>query len=128
MKRRNKIKVLAIDDDEEALEITVARLEVLGYEVVSTQDGVEGISLVRRENPDIILLDIMMPKIDGFSVCKILKEDNALKSIPVILLTSKELINDVEKGFASGADDYVIKPVDWDRLVAKIDKLMSEKK
>lgn len=127
MKKKSKIKILIIDDDPEDVEITEARLKAHGYNVISTLDGLEGISIVRKQRPDLVLLDIVMPKVDGYAICKILKEDENIKKIPVILFTAKEMISDVEKGFAVGADDYIIKPVDWDRLMGKIEKLLSNK-
>lgn len=125
MKKKSKTKILLIDDDPEALEIAEARLKANGYKYIGVLDGVEGINMIRKEKPDIILLDIAMPGIDGFSLCKIIKGDKNIKKIPVIFFTAKELVNDVEKGFEVGADDYVLKPVDWDRLMGKIERLMS---
>jgi len=124
MIRRRKIKVLLIDDDSDAVEITRARLEAKGFRFCGITDEVEGINIVRSQKPDIILLDVAMPRIDGFSLCKIIKGDKKLSRIPVIFITSKELISHVEKGFASGGDDYILKPVDWDRLIEKIEKLL----
>jgi len=108
------------------IEITEARMKANGYRFVGALDGVEGINLIRKEKPDIILLDVTMPRIDGFSLCKIIKGDKNMSRIPVIFITAKELINDVEKGFEVGADDYAIKPVDWDRLMEKIERLLEE--
>ena len=125
MKKKSKTKILLIDDDPQALEIAEARLKANGYKFMGVLDGVEGINLIRKEKPDIILLDIAMPGIDGFSLCKIIKGDKNIKKIPVIFFTARELVNDVEKGFEVGADDYVLKPVDWDRLMEKIKRLMS---
>ncbi len=125
MKKKSKTKILLIDDDPQALEIAEARFKANGYKFMGVLDGVEGINLIRKEKPDIILLDIAMPGIDGFSLCKIIKGDKNIKKIPVIFFTARELVNDVEKGFEVGADDYVLKPVDWDRLMEKIKRLMS---
>ena len=126
MKKKSKTKILLIDDDSEALEITEARIRANGYKFYGSIDPVEGIELIRKEKPDIILLDVNMPGVDGFSLCKIIKGNKGLARIPIIFITAKELINDVEKGFEVGAVDYVIKPVDWDRLMEKIERLMSE--
>jgi len=123
---KRKAKILLIDDDPHMIEITEARMKANGYRFVGALDGVEGINLIRKEKPDIILLDVTMPRIDGFSLCKIIKGDKNMSRIPVIFITAKELINDVEKGFEVGADDYAIKPVDWDRLMEKIERLLEE--
>ena len=126
IKKHSKIKIIMIDDDPDALEITRARLEAKGFRFSGITDEVEGINAIRSDKPDIILLDIAMPRIDGYSLCRIIKGDKKLSRIPVIFITSKELISSVEKGFASGGDDYIIKPVDWDRLIEKIEKLLDK--
>ncbi len=125
MKKKSKTKILLIDDDPEALEITEARLRASGYKFTGVLDAVEGINLIRSEKPDIILLDVAMPGVGGFSLCKIIKGDKSINKIPIIFITAKEMIGDVEKGFEVGAVDYVIKPVDWDRLNEKIEKLLT---
>ncbi len=125
MKKKSRTKILLIDDDPQALEITEARLRANGYKFKGALDAVEGINLIRSEKPDIILLDVEMPGVDGFSLCKIIKGDRSISKIPIIFITAKELIGDVEKGFEVGAVDYVLKPVNWDRLMGKIEKLLS---
>jgi len=119
-----KSKILVVDDDPDALDTMAAILETRDYEVLTALSGVEGISKAREEKPNLIIMDIMMPKLDGFTVCKMIKEDEEIKDIPVILLTGKGLVGDVEKGFAVGANDYMIKPIDWDRLFLKIKKFI----
>jgi DNA-binding response OmpR family regulator len=117
-------KILVVDDDPDALDTMAEILETRNYEVLTALSGVEGISKAREGKPNLIIMDVTMPKIDGFTVCKMIKEDKEIKDIPVILLTGKELVNDVEKGLAVGANDYMIKPIDWDRLFLKIKKLI----
>jgi len=119
-----KSKILVVDDDPDALDTMAAILETRDYEVLTALSGVEGISKAREEKPNLIIMDVMMPKVDGFTVCKMIKEDEEIKDIPVILLTGKGLVGDVEKGFAVGANDYMIKPIDWDRLFLKIKKFI----
>jgi CheY-like chemotaxis protein len=119
-----KYKILVVDDDPDAVDTMAAILETRDYEVLTALSGVEGISKAREEKPNLIIMDVMMPKVDGFTVCKMIKEDEEIKDIPVILLTGKGLVGDVEKGFAAGANDYIIKPIDWDRLFLKIKKFI----
>jgi len=120
-----KSKILVIDDDPDAVETMTAILETRDYEVVTALSGLEGITKAREEKPDLIIMDVMMPKLDGFTICKMIKDNEEIKNIPVILLTGKGLVGDVEKGFAAGASDYMIKPIDWERLFVKIEKFIS---
>ncbi len=117
------MKILIIDDDPDALEISRARLETQGYKVLAVDDGEKSLEIIRKKRPDVILLDVVMPKVDGLSICRIIKKDEKIKNIPVILLTAKEMIADVDRGFEAGANDYVTKPVDWNKLIDKIKKL-----
>jgi len=119
-----KPKILIIDDDPNALETMAAVLETRNYKVLTTPSGLEAITIAGKEKPDLIIMDVMMPQIDGFTLCKMIKEKEEIKDIPVILLTGKELIGDTEKGFAAGASDYMIKPIDWDRFFLKIKKFV----
>ncbi len=117
-------KILIVDDDPDAREILVTRLEACGYKVETAENGWACLEKVKKFGPDLILLDIMMPQVDGYTTCKILREDEKTSEIPVIFLTAKELIGEIEKAFSLGADDYVIKPVSWERLLPKIKKFI----
>jgi len=119
-----KSKILIIDDDPDALETMAAILETRNYEVLTTLSGLEGISKACKEKPNLIIMDVMMPGLDGFTACKMIKENEEIKDIPVILLTGKGMVGDVEMGFAAGASDFMIKPIDWDTLFLKIEKLI----
>jgi len=119
-----KSKILIVDDDPIALETMAAILEIRDYEVLMALSGLECISKTRKEKPDLIIMDVMMPGLDGFAACKMIRENKETKSIPIILLTGKGMIGDVEKGFAAGASDFMVKPVDWDTLLLKIEKLI----
>jgi class 3 adenylate cyclase len=121
---RNPARILAVDDAPENLEILRARLEANGYEVVTAGDGEEGLARARTSEPDLVLLDIMMPKLDGISVLKKLKEDTALRFVPVILVTAKTDTRDVIAGLEAGADDYLTKPFDQAALVARVRSLL----
>ena len=109
MPESTKLKVLIIDDDAFLSNIYVTELELEGFSVVSGRDGEEGIKLALKEKPDLILLDVLMPKLDGFEALKRLKADKATKDIPVIILTNLGQKEDTEKGLADGAVDYLIK-------------------
>ena len=113
-------RILAVDDVAENREIVVVRLKAHGYEIITAADGEEGLAKARAEKPDLILLDIMMPKLDGISVLKELKRDENLGFIPVILLTAKADRRDVIAGLDAGADDYLTKPFDQAALVARV--------
>ncbi len=113
-------KILLVDDEVDALAALKVALEADGYNVVEALDGLEALSMARSENPDVILLDIMMPDMDGFEVCKQLKSDAQLNMIPVIMLTAKGEVDDKVEGLEMGADDYVTKPFNLKELKARI--------
>lgn len=113
-------KILLVDEEVDALTALKVALEADGYNVVEALDGFEALSMASSENPDVILLDIMMPGMDGFEVCKRLKSDSQLSTIPVIMLTAKGEINDKVEGLEMGADDYVTKPFNLKELKARI--------
>jgi adenylate cyclase len=116
--------ILAVDDVAENLDIVRMRLEAQGYEVVTAADGEEAIEKARQLSPDLILLDIMMPKLDGISALKILKRDQVLRFIPVILLTAKADRTDVIAGLEAGGDDYLTKPIDQASLMARVRSML----
>jgi len=120
-----KVKVLIVDDDAFLSGIYATKLELDGFAVVSARDGDEGLKAALKEIPDLILLDVLMPKLDGFEVLKRLKAEETTKHIPVIMLTNLGQKEDVEKGLQEGAADYLIKahfvPAE---AVAKIKKVL----
>jgi adenylate cyclase len=121
---RNPPRILAVDDVPENLDIVRMRLQAHGYEVVTAVDGEDALDKVRTQEPDLVLLDIMMPKLDGISALKILKQDAALKFIPVILLTAKSDTADVVAGLEAGGDDYLTKPFDQAALIARVRSML----
>jgi adenylate cyclase len=117
---RDPARILVVDDIADNVEILRMRLASLGYEVIVAEDGERALAKVREGLPDLILLDIMMPKIDGLEVVKRLKADPSLPFIPVILVTAKASPKDVVAGLDAGGDDYLTKPIEHGALVARV--------
>jgi class 3 adenylate cyclase len=116
----NPPRILIVDDNETNRDILMARLGPQGYELKQAADGEEALAAARELLPDLILLDVMMPKIDGIEVCKQLKGDAALPFMPIILCTAKADTKDVVAGLEAGADEYLTKPIDQTALVARV--------
>lgn len=112
--------VLVVEDDEDILELLTFNLEAAGYQTASATDGYEGLQLARRKSPDLIVLDIMMPGMDGFEVCKELKRKSETADIPVIMLTARTEEVDRIVGLELGADDYVVKPFSPREIILRI--------
>ena len=119
--------VLIVDDEEDVVRPIAFRLQMQGFNVLMEPDGELGFQTAVSQRPDLILLDIMMPGIDGISLCNVLKEREDTGDIPVIILTAKTTISDVEKSFAANADDYIAKPFEWDELFGKINRCLSQR-
>lgn len=119
-------KILVIDDEIDFINILTMRLKATGYETVAALDGRDGLDKARRLNPDLIILDIMMPKMDGYEVCRLLKFDEKYKSIPIIMLTAKTQVVDKTMGGAVGADDYITKPFESDELIKKVKSILGK--
>lgn len=117
---RDPARILVVDDVADNVEILRMRLDSLGYEVVVATDGEEALAAVKADPPDLILLDIMMPRIDGLEVVRRLKADTSLPFIPVVLVTAKATPKDIIAGLDAGGDDYLTKPVDHGALVARV--------
>ena len=123
------IKVLIVEDDNFLVEMYTTKFELEGFSVVSAEDGEKGLEVAKNEHPDIILLDILMPKMDGFTTLVELKKDESLKNTPVILLTNLGQKEDVKKGFELGAAGYLIKAHFMpSEVVEKIKKILEESK
>jgi DNA-binding response OmpR family regulator len=118
------VRILVADDNPTNRDILQARLEANGYEVLHAGDGEEALAVTREQRPDLILLDIMMPKLDGIEVCRRLKADAGLPFTPIILVTAKAESGDVVEGLDAGADEYLTKPVDQKALVARVKALL----
>src|SRR3954454_12114627 len=117
-------RVLIVDDNEVNRDIIVARLEAHGYETLQAADGQEALAAGGRHRPDLVLLDVMMPNIDGIEVCRRLKSDAALSFLPVILVTARVETKDVVAGLDAGADEYLTKPIDQPALVARVKSVL----
>ena len=123
----NKKSILLVEDDEFLAELYATKLNLEGFEVSLAVDGEKGLKLAKEVAPDLILLDIILPKMDGFEVLKGLKSDPSLKKIPVILLTNLSQKDEVQKGLSLGAKDYLIKAHFMpSEVVKKIKKTISE--
>ena len=121
-----KGKILVVDDEVYIVHILDFSLGMEGYEVVTALDGEQAIEKANAEHPDLIVLDIMMPKLDGYETCKRLKADDATRNIPVILLSAKGRNIDQKIGFEVGADDYITKPFSPRKLVERINAILGQ--
>lgn len=119
-------KLLVIEDERELVKAIQIRLEAGGYEVMAAYDGVEGLEKARKEKPDLILLDLMLPKMDGYKVCAFLKRDTNYAEIPIIMFTARAREEDKNMGKEVGADAYITKPFEPQILLAKIKELLKE--
>ena len=115
-------KILVVDDEELTTELAKTFLEKHGFQVIIAADGDVGLTMALAENPDLILLDVMLPTMDGFAVCKLLKENEKFKDTPILMFTARGLSSDIEKGETVGADEYIVKPFSGKALVATIRK------
>jgi adenylate cyclase len=121
---RTPARILVVDDNPTNVDILATRLESQGYEIVTAHDGEEALAAAREYLPDLILLDVMMPKLDGMQVCRALKADETLPFMPIILVTAKAETKDVVAGLESGGDEYLTKPVDHAALVARVRSIL----
>lgn len=119
-----KGKILVVDDEVNITQILEFSLGAEGYQVVTAANGEEAVDKARKEQPDLIVLDIMMPKIDGYEACRILKSNPITKNIPIVLLTAKGRDIDKRMGYEVGAEDYVIKPFSPNKLIDRIHELL----
>ncbi|MBS2024826.1 MAG: response regulator transcription factor [Deltaproteobacteria bacterium] len=124
MEARKK-KIIIVDDDRETREMLKMALELEGYDVTQAANGLRLISTLHVDRPDVILLDVMMSWIDGFELCRAVKKNDEFKDIPVIFVSAKKSPADVKAGLAAGAADYFAKPIDIERLLARIATLLT---
>lgn len=119
-------KVLLVDDSNTALMMERMILSCTSYTLLTAQDGLEAVEKARLELPDLILMDVVMPKLNGFEACKRIKEQEATRAIPVIMVTTRGEAENVQAGWASGCNDYITKPINSSELVRKMRELLGE--
>jgi twitching motility two-component system response regulator PilH len=118
-------KVLVVEDSPTIMEIECGILESAGFETIRAEDGIEGIQKTREEKPDLILLDIKLPDMDGYQVCRLLRSDESSKSIPVVMATASQVEKKDEFwGMEAGADAYLVKPFEPEELIETVGKLL----
>jgi CheY-like chemotaxis protein len=117
-------RILIVEDNEMNRDMLSRRLERRGYEVILAIDGQRGLAVARSESPDLILMDMSLPEIDGWEVARRLKSDDTTRSIPVIALTAHAMTSDRQKALEAGCDDYDTKPVEFERLLTKIQTML----
>ncbi|MEY4830003.1 MAG: hypothetical protein RLZZ562_1799 [Planctomycetota bacterium] len=116
----SKPKILVIEDESDILEVITYNLEREGHKVISCRNGEQGLSRIRTDNPDLVILDLMLPGMDGVEVCRQVKSDPVTRAIPVIMVTAKAEESDIVLGLGIGADDYITKPFSPKELVARV--------
>ena len=117
-------KILVIDDDDAVNTLVKINLELAGYNVISVKDGISGFTAAKQEKPDLIVLDIMMPDVDGYTVAKRIRENPEIKDTPIIMLTALGMLDDKVKGFNIGVDDYLVKPFEIEELKVRVRALL----
>lgn len=122
------VKILVVDDEQDAVDLVAFNLKQAGFQVVTAADGAEALDKVHKHQPDLIVLDVMMPELDGLEVCKLIRRDSATAGIPILMLTAKATEVDRILGLELGADDYVIKPFSPRELVLRVRKLLARGK
>lgn len=125
MSDSEKKKILVVEDSPELVYQFKIRLKSAGYDVFSATDGHKGLEMARSIYPDLILLDLMLPEVDGYRICRFIKFDKEYEHIPIIIVTARSLESDNDLAMEAGADAYYIKPVDWSQLLTKIAELIA---
>jgi CheY-like chemotaxis protein len=120
-------KILIIEDTENNRVLLTRRLKPRGYDIITAEDAEKGMLLVEVERPDLVLMDVGLPGINGWDATRQLKSNPATKHVPVIALTAHAMDGDREKAIAAGCDEYEIKPIDFNRLFEKIDRLLAQR-
>ena len=120
----SKSTILVVDDNSQNLELLQAYLEDLRCKVITAVDGLEAMKAVTQHNPDLILLDIMMPRMSGFEVCRRLKQNPATADIPVVMVTALNELGDIERAVAVGTDDFLSKPINKLELLTRVKSLL----
>jgi len=124
--KKNQKRLLVVDDEPDLREAITFDLELSGYEVLTAGDGMEGLKIAREKKPDLLILDLLLPRMDGYRVCRMLKVDKKTEKIPVIMLTAKATREDERLGKESGADLYMTKPFDPEILLENVISLLKK--
>ncbi len=119
-------KILIAEDEHDILDLITFTLQFAGHEVIATSNGEEAYQTTLKERPDLILLDVRMPRMSGYEVCKAVKEDASLQHIPVVFLSAKGQETEVNTGLAAGAEDYILKPFSTDELTERIAAILQK--
>ncbi|MDP8259574.1 MAG: response regulator [Candidatus Gygaella obscura] len=119
-------KILVVDDEIELVAAIKIRLQAQGFEVITAIDGDDGLRKARLTNPDLIIMDLMMPKRDGYTVCKMLKFDQKFRNIPIIILSARSQEKDKKLGEEVGSNAYITKPFETEALIEKVKELLNK--
>ena len=119
-----KIRLLLVDDEPDLVQMVSVRLKAAGYEIATAYDGQEALEKVRQAQPDLMILDLMLPKLDGYKVCRLLKFDERTRAIPILIFTARAQVEDVTLATECGADAYLTKPFEAKALLTKIQELL----
>jgi len=119
-------KILIAEDERDIRDLVAFTLRFAGHEVFAASNGEEAVELAPKVNPDLILMDVRMPRMTGYEACKILKSDPDLKDIPVVFLSAKGQDNEIQQGLASGAEDYLLKPFAPDQLTSRVKMILAK--
>lgn len=121
-------KILVVDDDRAINELIKVNLELVGYSVIQAYDGIEGFAVAKQELPSLIILDVMMPDVDGYTVAQRVRLNPELKNTPILMLTALSQLNDKVRGFDIGVDDYLVKPFEMEELKVRVRALLKRTK
>ena len=124
----DKVRILVVDDEPDLVQLVSIRLQAAGYEVTSAYDGQQALDRVKESKPDLIILDLMLPKMDGYKVCRLLKFDERYQKIPVLIFTARAQAEDIKLAMDCGADAYLTKPFEAPVLLEKLRDLLNAAK
>ena len=122
-----KKKILVVDDEKALVSLVTLHMQMAGYEVFFANDGWSAIDICKRDKPDLVILDLMLPKLNGWEVCRRIREDDSIKDIAVLMLSARSEVDDKVRGFNVGADDYVTKPFSPKELVARVKRILDRR-
>jgi DNA-binding response OmpR family regulator len=126
MTDKDKKKILIVDDEPDILETLKFLIESEGFQSITAMDGEDALKKAKETNPDLIILDVMLPKINGYKVCRLLKFDNKYKHIPILMVTARSQEEDKVIGEETGADEYITKPFDIEELIEKVNNYINK--